>query len=495
MIFQTVPLANSPPEHLRGAGAVSAVMAAFAAMLGYSTSQEALLPKEPGNSAVMKLAPIEAPPLLLRDIDPRDAVAINRDIPFARGPNPAARPFKASGDHASYERALECLATAIYYEAGNEAPDGQRAVAQVVLNRVRHPAFVPSVCGVVYHGSLRVTGCQFSFTCDGSLQRAPSLPAWTKVREIASQALAGAVFEPVGYATHYHADYVVPYWATSLAKNVLIGRHIFYRWPEWWGTPGAFVKRHAGNEPDPRLLRDRALRRPHVRQAWLIASELVLETDPRVELMGIIQFLAAGSPLTEQSSDYEEAALLHFSRYSEHLAVQIYRQLSDEPRELGSEAFLRVIVQASQPARRAKADAELGKLVGGRAKLQGFIEALRDFVKHSDFEKFYGEQKSFYAELAANAREPAVTLLVDLERDSDFPLHTATIILAPLLPDLALSACHTVPNKDPEGWLILGVRDGLDEPFDKDKAVKNAFAKLSKTDCLKQLSDPMIAAR
>lgn len=87
----------------------------------------------------------------------------------------AARPFAFSAaDTSSRERAEQCLAEAIYYEAGSESEDGQRAVAQVVLNRVRHAAFPNSVCGVIYQGSERTTGCQFTFTCDGSLARAPS---------------------------------------------------------------------------------------------------------------------------------------------------------------------------------------------------------------------------------------------------------------------------------------------------------------------------------
>ena len=70
-------------------------------------------------------------------------------------------------------RSLDCLAQAIYYEARSESEDGQRAVAQVVLNRVRHPAWPNSVCGVVYQGPMRAGGgCQFTFTCDGSLSAA-----------------------------------------------------------------------------------------------------------------------------------------------------------------------------------------------------------------------------------------------------------------------------------------------------------------------------------
>src|SRR5213075_2579568 len=120
-------------------------------------------------------------------------------------------------------QALECLASAIYYEAGNQDENGERAVAQVVLNRVRHPAFPASVCGVVYQGSTRATGCQFTFTCDGSLARAPERSAWNRAREVAKAALAGFVQPAVGNATHYHANYVAPYWAPTLAKTAVIG--------------------------------------------------------------------------------------------------------------------------------------------------------------------------------------------------------------------------------------------------------------------------------
>src|SRR5690606_37364832 len=82
-------------------------------------------------------------------------------------------------------RALECLTAAIYYEAASESDDGQRAVAQVILNRVRHPAFPNSVCGVVYQGSERATGCQFSFSCDGAMARKPSTTGWARAQRIA----------------------------------------------------------------------------------------------------------------------------------------------------------------------------------------------------------------------------------------------------------------------------------------------------------------------
>jgi hypothetical protein len=147
-------------------------------------------------------------------------------------------------------RALDCLAQAIYYEAGNESEEGRRAVAQVVLNRVRNPAFPDSVCGVVYQGPLRVGGgCQFTFTCDGSLARAPVGPRWAEARRIAREALAGRSFAPVGLATHYHADYVAPSWAPGLIPLGAIGAHLFYRMPGSAGAPAAFTAAYSGREP------------------------------------------------------------------------------------------------------------------------------------------------------------------------------------------------------------------------------------------------------
>jgi spore germination cell wall hydrolase CwlJ-like protein len=182
------------------------------------------------------------------------AKVINAALPFANGPLNAARPFDSSGSDVDQRRALLCLTQAIYYEAGYEPLEGRRAVAQVVLNRLRHPAFPKSVCGVVYQGSGgRV--CQFSFVCDGALYRAPELGAWRQAEQIARAALGGYVETKVGEATHYHADYVAPRWAPLLAKVAQIGQHIFYRWPGGWGQPAAFVGRYIGEPRDPLSLR------------------------------------------------------------------------------------------------------------------------------------------------------------------------------------------------------------------------------------------------
>jgi spore germination cell wall hydrolase CwlJ-like protein len=233
-------------------------LAGAAAVAGAAYSTPSLQGASGGKG--LETAPPAPPPLLVRKIAPEDALSINQTIPLSASPNPAARPFALGrADEASQARALECLTSAVYYEAGNESADGQRAVAQVVLNRLRHPAFPGTVCGVVYQGSTRVTGCQFTFTCDGSLARRPNEASWNRARQVAHAALAGAVFAPVGYATHYHANYVVPYWASSLAKNAVVGAHIFYRWAGGWGRPPAFAKRYAGVEPNSGALRAAAL--------------------------------------------------------------------------------------------------------------------------------------------------------------------------------------------------------------------------------------------
>lgn len=162
----------------------------------------------------------------------------------------AARPFKLAGTPQDHARALQCLTSAIYYEAANEPDAGQRAVAQVVLNRVRHPAFPKTVCGVVFQGSER-SGCQFSFACDGAMARTPSQTAWARSRKAAAAALAGEVFAPVGLATHYHTYAVTPSWNRSLVMTGMFGAHFFHRWKGGWGTAPAFAQRYAGGEPIP----------------------------------------------------------------------------------------------------------------------------------------------------------------------------------------------------------------------------------------------------
>ncbi|WP_338445030.1 cell wall hydrolase [Pelagerythrobacter marensis] len=171
------------------------------------------------------------------------------ELAAARTAGPAARSFAGGGTGVDRARALHCLASAVYYEAASETPGGQKAVAQVVLNRVAHPTYPNSVCGVVFQGSDRSTGCQFTFTCDGSLARKPMKAAWDRALGIAQAALAGEVYTPVGLATHYHTIWIDPYWAASLDTVGTIGAHRFYRWRGRAGQPGAFTAAYSGREP------------------------------------------------------------------------------------------------------------------------------------------------------------------------------------------------------------------------------------------------------
>ncbi len=229
------------------------------------------------------------PPLLIRQLPADQALAINKSIALDAGPNPAAGAFSLGKvDAPTRARALECLTSAVYYEAGQESTDGQRAVAQVVLNRVRHPAFPANVCGVVYEGSTRATGCQFTFTCDGSLNRQPMVEAWRRARSVAEAALAGYVYKPVGTATHYHADYVVPYWAPTLTKNAVIGAHIFYRWAGGWGRPASFTQGYLHREPSVDALRSAAIlaeRRDVVTRGQSTATAEVIAEIPGAEVL------------------------------------------------------------------------------------------------------------------------------------------------------------------------------------------------------------------
>jgi len=185
----------------------------------------------------------------LQDLSPDAARAWNAALPISDAVNPPAKPFKLTAVSVLDEaRAVDCMTAAVYYEAGFESLEGARAVAQVVINRLRNPLFPKTVCGVVFEGSDRAAGCQFTFTCDGALARTPQPEAWARAREVAAAALHGYVMPAVGNATHYHASYVAPYWSPSLVKVAVIGQHIFYRWTGGLGLPPAFAGRYAGGE-------------------------------------------------------------------------------------------------------------------------------------------------------------------------------------------------------------------------------------------------------
>jgi Cell Wall Hydrolase len=193
------------------------------------------------------LPPVE--PLILKAVNKDVAKRTNDATPMTRSAVPAAPAFLFKGSSSDFERAADCLSATIFYEAGNEPATGQMAVAQVVLNRVRHPAYPKTVCGVVFQGHERRTGCQFSYTCDGAMSRRPSAQTWTRTRGIAQAMLKGLVYSPVGLATHYHTDWVLPVWSARLEKVRVEGTHLFFRYSGYWGTPAAYKGRISGTEP------------------------------------------------------------------------------------------------------------------------------------------------------------------------------------------------------------------------------------------------------
>ena len=224
---------RAPDRPAVSSGAVRALLAvaAFAPALGLVRGSPLLL--RSGGNARPTLRP------QLKGISPVDqpgTPALRPRSDLER----EARPFILwTRSVAERRRAVQCLANAVYYEAALEPLEGQRAVAQVVLNRVRDADFPRSICGVVYQGWARPTGCQFSFTCNGALGRAPSPAIYAQARRVAEAALDGYVMAAVGRATHYHAAAVDPWWRRTLARMAQVGAHIFYAWtPTSHGSVG-----------------------------------------------------------------------------------------------------------------------------------------------------------------------------------------------------------------------------------------------------------------
>lgn len=254
----------------KGILAVSTVIVGTAAVLALAPRQSSSGPGAQGGPRAQPVPPgaaeQRAPQPMANVVEPvtaERAQEANAALPFATGTIEAALPLIDSNllrQGPAGDPSIGCLTAAVYYEAGGESLQGERAVAQVVLNRVRHPSFPKSVCAVVYQGADRATGCQFTFTCDGSLARRPDPRLWRRAALVAEEALRGRVEPSVGLATHYHADYVFPYWAPTLRKIVKVGNHIFYGWRGDWGRRIAFTQLPiwAAQAPSLPLAPDRA---------------------------------------------------------------------------------------------------------------------------------------------------------------------------------------------------------------------------------------------
>ncbi len=136
---------------------------------------------------------------------------------------------KVMGNSKFRSQEYRCLSEAVYYEARSETTSGQKAVAEVVINRVKSKHYPNSICGVVYQGAERTTGCQFSFTCDGSTMREPDGKSWIRSQEIAALTLMNGVKPLTNSSTHYHTVDVNPKWAPHMRFTKQIGYHKFYR--------------------------------------------------------------------------------------------------------------------------------------------------------------------------------------------------------------------------------------------------------------------------
>jgi cell wall hydrolase len=255
----------------------------------------------------------------------------------------AAAPFVASRDPATQGRALECLAQAVYYEARGESEEGQRAVAQVVLNRVRHPAYPNSVCGVVFQGAERSTGCQFSFTCGGVMGAAVDPRAWARARRIAAAALAGSVYRPVGLALNFHTTAIRPYWAPSLVPQATVGAHIFYRQPGS-GTVEAFSQAPSDYEPDA-----------GTRATYAVARTEMLQ----IERPGRERF----APLRNR---YRTAEVREIPVVERRL---VYRRLGPRPAAIAASAF--------SSSARIQAPRTAAPRRGPRVRVEGGIRVIR----------------------------------------------------------------------------------------------------------------------
>ena len=213
----------------------------------------------------------------------------------------AAPPMRDSLDKPFHSAAapssdLECLTQAVYFEARGETPRGQQAVAQVVLNRVRHPAFPKTVCGVVFQGAAKSRGCQFSFACDGSMRRGREASAWTRARQVASRTLSGAVLGDVGSATHFHTTNVAPQWGPRMRRMAQVGVHVFYGFNG--RGPAAQAYRPAAPSVEQAVLTSA----PHAVELMIAAAVVERAADAAVDAITPVAAAPVSAPVAERSA-------------------------------------------------------------------------------------------------------------------------------------------------------------------------------------------------
>ncbi len=212
--------------HAQTRALFSAALAGAAVGLGLTAASlggihgPAAAPPAPARLAVRVQAPAATPPAVIPPAPAQVKAASSVALPRARD--------------------LDCLTRAVYYEARGESAKGQAAVAQVVLNRVRHPAFPKTVCAGVFQGAAKAD-CQFSFVCDGSMHRARDAAAWDRARLVAARALSGVVMVDIGAATSFHASRLGQQWGDGLVRVTQVGLHVFYRFGHPRPQPQSFA--------------------------------------------------------------------------------------------------------------------------------------------------------------------------------------------------------------------------------------------------------------
>jgi spore germination cell wall hydrolase CwlJ-like protein len=207
-----------------------------AAASGGSTAPGPIASTDGATPAVPRAAALSSTTPLPADAIPVEiaALPVSPRAPVPAEPNVTAQPkgprYADLVDPDNLARERRCLAEAVYHEARSEPEEGQAAVAQVVLNRVKSGLYPSSICGVVYQNRHRYLACQFTFACEGKSLRITDGESWRTATRVASEVLEGRTYlAEVGGATHYHADYVRPRWAKRLKRMDVIGRHIFYK--------------------------------------------------------------------------------------------------------------------------------------------------------------------------------------------------------------------------------------------------------------------------
>ena len=129
------------------------------------------------------------------------------------------------------ERQLACLATNIYYEAGNQPFEGKVAVAQVTINRTESGQYPADICKTIYQKNIvyEKVLCQFSWVCDRAVMSRPVNRAnFKESEEVAKKVLLeGFRLPSLTEAMYFHGDYINPGWKRE--RITKIGNHIFYK--------------------------------------------------------------------------------------------------------------------------------------------------------------------------------------------------------------------------------------------------------------------------